>query len=47
MSEDFFICEVCGDEYPISEQVDGRMCLNCASSLVQDDGIDLGIEVGK
>ena len=36
------ICEICGDEFDEDELEDG-VCLNCQSSMLQEDGIDLGL----
>ena len=40
--ENHKICHVCGEEYPESEMT-GDMCLICASSILQDVVIDLGL----
>jgi hypothetical protein len=37
------ICKICGGEYPIDEMTDEDICLNCASSMLQNDGIDMGL----
>ena len=38
------ICKICGGEYPPEEMVDD-ICINCASAMMQKDGIDLGFGV--
>ncbi|MEF8847975.1 MAG: hypothetical protein V5A68_02450 [Candidatus Thermoplasmatota archaeon] len=36
-------CKICGEEYPPEEMTDEGICLNCASSMMQKDGIDMGL----
>ena len=38
------ICKICGGEYPPEEMV-GDICVNCASAMMQKDGIDLGLGI--
>jgi len=35
-------CKICGQEYSPEEMV-GDICINCASAMMQKDGIDLGL----
>ena len=35
-------CKICGKEYPPEEMV-GDICINCASAMMQKDGIDFGL----
>lgn len=35
-------CKICGQEYPPDKMV-GDICINCASAMMQKDGIDLGL----
>ena len=38
-------CKICGDFYEDWEMT-GSICDNCASSMLQQDGIDLGLGGG-
>jgi len=35
-------CKICGQEYSPEEMV-GDICINCASAMLQKDGINLGL----
>lgn len=37
------ICEICGEEFPEEEMTDEGICLNCASAMLQQDEIDMGM----
>jgi hypothetical protein len=37
------ICKICGEDYPPEEMSSDDVCLNCSSSMLQNDGIDLGL----
>ena len=37
------ICKICGGDFPPEEMTDEGICLNCASSMLQEDGIDMGL----
>ncbi len=36
------ICKICGGEYPPEKMV-GDICIDCASAMMQVDGIDMGL----
>ena len=38
------ICKICGGEYPPEEMVDD-ICINCASAMMQKDGINMELEI--
>ena len=37
------ICKICGDERNEYDMING-ICVDCASSMMQDDDIDLGFD---
>jgi len=37
-------CKICGQEYPPEKMV-GDMCINCASAMMQKNGIDFGLGI--
>lgn len=36
-------CEICGDYLETFEEKEDGICLNCQSSMLQEDNIDLGL----
>ena len=44
LEDDMPKCKICGQEYPPEEMV-GDICINCASAMMQKDGIDFGLEI--
>jgi len=36
MADNMFTCEICGSEYEDSERHHDNVCMNCASTLVND-----------
>ena len=38
------ICKICGKENPPEKMV-GDICINCASAIMQKDGINLGLGI--
>lgn len=39
------ICKVCGEEFPEENLNEEGICDNCISSILQKDGVDLGLGV--
>jgi len=37
-------CKICGQKYPPEKMV-GDICINCASAMMQKDGIDMGLGI--
>ena len=37
------ICPICGNEKSEDEVNDGGICYDCASTLLQQDGINMGL----
>lgn len=37
------ICKICGEDKPPEKMQSDDICLDCASAMLQKDGIDVGL----